>query len=117
MTTSETTEESANHNVVERLRDPSHTCALPLSELVQMLGLAGFQLDKVETIDYDQDVEDWIARAEQFADEAKQTRQLIAATIGTRKFGGKKVWRDEGTKLWFSVRWAILVATKPWCIY
>ena len=113
MTTSEITEESAYHNLVERLRDPSHARALPLSEFAQMLGLAGLELDKVETIDYDQDAEDWIARAEQSADDAKQARQLIAAAIGTRKFGAKKVWRDEGGKLWFSVRWAILVATKP----
>ena len=113
MTTSEITEESAYHNLVERLRDPSHARALPLSELAHMLGLAGLDLDKVETIDYAQDVEDWIARAEQSPDDAKQARELIVAAIGTRKFGAKKVWRDEGGKLWFSVRWAILVATKP----
>ena len=113
MTTSEGTEESDYHNVVERLRDPSHTSALPLSELVQLLGLVGLQVDKIETIDYDLDVEDWIARAEQSADDAQRARQLIAAAIGTRKFGGKRVWRDEDGKLWFSVRWAILVATKP----
>ncbi len=112
MTTSEGTKESDYHNVVERLRDPSHTSALPLSELVQLLGL-GLQVDKIETIDYDLDVEDWIARAEQSADDAQRARQLIAAAIGTRKFGGKRVWRDEDGKLWFSVRWAILVATKP----
>jgi SAM-dependent methyltransferase len=112
MTTSEITEVSAYHDVVERLRDPSHTRALPLSELVQILGLAGLQVDKVELLDYDLDVEDWIARAEQSADNAKQARELIAAAIGTRRFGGKKVWRDEGGKLWFSVRWVILVATK-----
>jgi len=40
-------------------------------------------------------------------------RQLIADAIGTRNFGAKRVRRDEGGKLWFSVRWAILVATKP----
>jgi ubiquinone/menaquinone biosynthesis C-methylase UbiE len=53
MTTSEVTEESAYHNLVERLRDPSHARALPLSEFAQMLGLAGLELDKVETIDND----------------------------------------------------------------
>ena len=74
MTTSEITEESAYHDLVERLRDPSHTRALPLSELAQMLGLAGLEIDKVETLDYEQDVEDWIARAEQSADDAKQVR-------------------------------------------
>jgi hypothetical protein len=69
ITTSEVTEESDYHNVVERLRDPSHTTALPLSELVQLLGLVGLQVDKIETIVYDLDVEDWIARAEQSADD------------------------------------------------
>ena len=37
---------------------------------------------------------------------------VLRKAIGTRKFGGKRVWRDEHGKLWFSVRWAILVATK-----
>ena len=78
-----------------------------------MLGLAGLELDKIETINYNQDAEDSIACAEQSADDAQQARQMIVAAIGTRKFGAKKVWRDEGGKLWFSVRWAILVATKP----
>jgi SAM-dependent methyltransferase len=112
MTTSEITEEAAYHTVVERLRDPSHARALPLSELVQILRLTGLELDKVDALDYEQDAEDWIARAEQSTDDATQARELIAAAIGTRKFGGKKVWRDEDGKLWFSVRWVILVATK-----
>src|SRR5262245_14658010 len=113
MTTSEIAEESAYHNLVERLRDPSPTRALPLSELAQILGLAGLELDQIETVDYDQEVEDWIARAEQPAADATQARELIVAAIETRKFGAKRVRRDETGKLWFSVRWAILVATKP----
>src|SRR5262245_39407127 len=113
MTTSEIAEEAAYHNLVERRRDPSHTRALPLSELAQMVGLARLELDKVEMLDYDQEVEDWIARAEQSAADATQARELIVAAIGTRKFGAKRVRRAEDGKLWFSVRWAILVATKP----
>src|SRR5262245_8401997 len=113
MTTSEIADESAYHNLVERLRDPSHMRALPLSEFAQMLGLAGLALDQIGTVDYDQEVEDWIARAEQSAADATQVRQLIADAVGTRKFGAKRVRRDEGGTLWFSVRWAILVATKP----
>jgi len=112
MTTSEITEEAEYHTNVERLRDPSHTRALPLSELVHTLRVSGLELDKVEAIDYDQDVEDWMTRAAQSADEATRARKLIAEAIGTRKLGGKRVWRDEDGKLWFSVRWAILVATK-----
>ena len=90
ITTPEITEESTYHDLVERLRDPSHARALPLSELAEMVGLAGLELDKIETMDYAQDVEDWIARAEQSADDAKQARQLIAAAIGTRKFGAQE---------------------------
>jgi ubiquinone/menaquinone biosynthesis C-methylase UbiE len=112
MTTSEITEEARYHNVVERLRDPSHASALALSELVQIIRIAGLELDKVDAIDYEQDVEDWIARAEQSADAATRARELIAGAKGTRKFGGKRVWRDQDGRIWFSVRWAILVATK-----
>jgi len=112
MTTSEITEEAEYHNNVERLRDPSHNRAVPLSELVRTIRVAGLELDRVEAIDYVQDVEDWMARAAQSTDEAARARRLIAEAIGTRKFGAKKVWRDEDGKLWFSVRWAILVATK-----
>jgi SAM-dependent methyltransferase len=112
MTTSEIAEQADYHNVVERLRDPSHTSSLALSELVKMIRIAGLELDKVDAIDYEQDVEDWIARAEQSADAATQARELIADASGTRKFGGKRVWRDQDGKTWFSVRWAILVATK-----
>src|SRR5262245_3674688 len=86
MTTSEITEEAEYHTIVERLRDPSHTRALPLSELVHTIRVAGLELEKVEAIDYDQDVEDWIARAVQSADEATRARKLIADAIGTRKF-------------------------------
>src|SRR5262245_34628963 len=57
LTTSEIAEESAYHNLVERLRDPSHMRALPLSEFAQMLGLAGLALDQIETVDYDQEAE------------------------------------------------------------
>jgi hypothetical protein len=112
MTTSEITQEARYHDVVERLRDPSHASALALSELVQIIRTAGLELDKVDAIDYEQDVEDWIARAEQSADAATRARELIVDASGTRKFGGKRVWRDQDGRIWFSVRWAILVATK-----
>lgn len=113
MTTSEATEESAYQDLVERLRDPSHARALTLSELFQYVGLAGLDAEKLDAIEYAQDVDDWIARAEQPRAGAAQARELIAHAIGTRKMGGKRVWRDENGKLWFTVRWAIVVAGKP----
>ena len=59
-----------------------------------MVRVARLELDKVEVMDYDQDVDDWIARAVQSADEATQARELIADAIGTWKFGGK--WSGDG---------------------
>lgn len=112
MTTSEHVDESAYHNLVERLRDPSHARALPLSELFFFLGEAGLDADRLETLDFELDVEDWIARAEQAKEQADEARALIAHALGTRRFGGKRVRRDEGGKLLFTVRWAIVVATK-----
>jgi SAM-dependent methyltransferase len=112
MTTSEVEEEARYHNEVERLRDPSHARALPLSELLRLAGLAGFEADHVETVDYELDVEDWIARAEQREDEASRARARIAAAVGTARFGGKHIRRDPAGALVFTVRWAILVATR-----
>jgi SAM-dependent methyltransferase len=114
MTTSELAPEADYHNLVERLRDPSHARALPISELARMAGLAGLQVDDVETIDYELEVEDWIARADQSAEGATRARELIASAIGSHRFGGKRVRRDAASgRLFFTVRWAIVVATKP----
>jgi hypothetical protein len=55
---------------------------------VQVVRLAGFDLDRVDTTDLELDVDDWIARAEQSPDEARQVRELLADTVGTSQFGG-----------------------------
>lgn len=112
MTTSEDEAEAAYHDEVERLRDPSHASALPLSRLFLLIGKSGLEADRLETIDYELDVDDWIARADQSKEEAAKARAMIAAALGSRRFGGKHVRRDEQGKLWFTVRWAIITATK-----
>jgi hypothetical protein len=112
MTSSELAPEADYHNRVERLRDPSHARALSLSEMVALIGRAGLDVRSVAAIDYAIDVDDWIARAEQTADEAREARALLEAAIGNRRFGGRRVWRDEKGKLFFQVRWAIVVAEK-----
>ncbi len=112
LTTSEVPEEAELHDRVERLRDPSHARSLPPSELVRLPGAAGFDLDRVETVDYEIDVEDWIARAEQSPAQAAEARALLDASVGTRRFGGRAVRRDAAGKLYFMVRYAIVVGTR-----
>jgi SAM-dependent methyltransferase len=112
LTTSESTDESAYLNLVERLRDPSHVRALPISEAVQVVGLAGFELDRVNTTELELDVDDWIARAAQSSDEARRAHELLVDAVGTRRFGGRRVRRDEAGKVKFIVRYMIVVGTR-----
>jgi SAM-dependent methyltransferase len=113
MTTSEDVAEAAYHNEVERLRDPSHASALTLSEMFRLIGRAGLDADRLDTMDYELDVEDWMSRAEQSPEQARGAHERIAAALGTRRFGGKRVRRDAEGKLRFTVRWAIITARKP----
>jgi SAM-dependent methyltransferase len=112
MTTSESPDESAYLNMVERLRDPSHARALPISEAVHIIGVSGFDLHRVDTTELELDVDDWIARAEQTPDEARRVRELLGDTVGTRRFGGRRVRRDEAGKLKFIVRYMIVVGVR-----
>jgi SAM-dependent methyltransferase len=113
ITTSEDLTEAAYHNEVERLRDPSHASALPLSELFRLIGVAGLDPDHLDAVDYELDVEEWISRAEQSPEQARGARERIAAALGARRFGGRRVRRDATGKLWFTVRYAIITAKKP----
>lgn len=113
MTTSEVEEEARYHDAIERLRDPSHARALPLSELLRAVGRAGLDAARMDAMDFEIEVEGWIARAEQTREAAEEARRLIAAAEGTRRFGGKRVYRDAAGRLCFIVRWAMLLAEKP----
>jgi SAM-dependent methyltransferase len=113
MTTSEVEEEARCHDAVERLRDPSHARALPLSELLRAVGRAGLDAARMDAMDFEIEVEGWIARAEQTREAAEEARRLIAAAEGTRRFGGKRVYRDAVGRLCFVVRWVMLLAEKP----
>ncbi len=67
---------------------------LPLSELIRLIGRAGLDADRLDTMDYELDAEDWISRAGQSPEQAQGAQERIAAALGTRRFGGKRVRRD-----------------------
>jgi SAM-dependent methyltransferase len=113
LASSEVEEEARYEDVVERLRDPSHAHALAISELVRAAGRAGLELAALDAMDFAIDVEDWIARAEQSREAADEARRLLEAAVGTRRFGGKRVWRDAAHRLFFAARWVMILAEKP----
>lgn len=110
--TSEDPGEETYHNRVERLRDRSHARALPLSELCRLVGLAGLQVTAVDTIDHEQDLDDWLARANPTAEEADEVRCLVRAAVGTTLLGGRRVFEAPGGGLAFMIRWALLRAQR-----
>ncbi len=113
MFTSEDADEARRHDELETLRDPSHLRTLPLSELVRRIGEAGLDVNGLTVLDHEFDVDDWMMHCEQSAELRRQAYAVIEAALGTSSFLGKRVRRDEAGKLFYRVRWAVAVATKP----
>ncbi|HXT34549.1 MAG TPA: methyltransferase domain-containing protein [Chloroflexota bacterium] len=68
----------AYQNHFERLRDPSHTRALPLSELLRLFTEAGLEMEQVYTDRFIQPVERWLGSAETPPGQAAEVRGLLA---------------------------------------
>lgn len=98
-------------NQFERLRDPSHARALPLSELCSILRQSSFTVEKVITYDVVQDAEQWMANTKTPADSAERIRSLLQADL-ERNLSGTSPWRDSERRLKFTHHNAIVVAKK-----
>jgi ubiquinone/menaquinone biosynthesis C-methylase UbiE len=109
---SEIPAEAIAQNEIERLRDPSHTRALSLSELVQLLGGLRLELDRIETFGFRIAVEDWINRAFQTPEARAEVHRRLAQP-GPRAFGGRKLYRDADGLLCFETRYMVVVAARP----
>jgi SAM-dependent methyltransferase len=57
---SEDEKEAKLHNAIERLRDPSHVCMLPASELDGSISRAGFRIAEHATWDMHRELEEWL---------------------------------------------------------
>jgi ubiquinone/menaquinone biosynthesis C-methylase UbiE len=113
MFTSEHPEERELHDTVERLRDPSHVRTLALSDLFHMIGLAGLGSDSLAVVHHEFDVDDWMMHCEQTEQLRRECYALFESSLDTSTYVGKRIRRDERGKLFYRVRWAITVATKP----
>jgi SAM-dependent methyltransferase len=98
-------------NHFERLRDPSHVRALPISELCSLLGQSSFDIEKVLTYDVIQDAEIWMANTKTPTDSAEQIRKLLEEDR-EKDLSGTRPWRNSDGRLCFMHRNVILVARK-----
>jgi ubiquinone/menaquinone biosynthesis C-methylase UbiE len=108
---SELPERASLHDRIERLCDPTHARALPLSEFSELFRAQGLEVASQFGSEMHYDVEEWLAHGGPDADAAAATRSLLEASIeGDR--ADLAVQRAEG-RLRFRHRTAAFVLRIP----
>ncbi len=107
---SEIPERATFQNEFERLRDSSHTTALPLSALARMFGDSGLEVETVESGEVVQPLEYWMSYSHTPPERAAQVRELFARDERDDLSGACPFRRDG--ELYFIQRTATLVARK-----
>lgn len=82
-------------NRLERLRDPSHVRAYPLSELLGLFTGAGIELRDTHTDTIIQEVEEWLDNAQTPDEEAAEVRSMIEADVEADRSGARPFWSDD----------------------
>ncbi len=108
--TSEHPDRSEYQNRFERLRDPSHVRALPLTGLVGTLADAGLEVTQVYTDHLLPEVEEWLENAHPPPEAAARVRELVERDA-LEDLSGATPHRHEG-RLRFVQRTVTVVARK-----
>ena len=108
---SEDAEESALHNAIEVLRDPSHVRMLPASELRALVAGAGLAVAAESAWEQPRGFEEWAAIVDDPARIAPLRPVVRALAAGGRHAGFGLALR-EGT-VTFVHRWLLISARKP----
>lgn len=98
------------HNRFERLRDTSHTRALPTSELFRMLAECGLEIERFESAGLKNPVEQWLNTSHTPPDRAAEARAMIERDLA-EDLSGTNPMRIDG-ELFFTHHAAIVVARK-----
>lgn len=109
--TSEDRAEANYHNEVARLREPVHARVLSLSDLVQLFAMAGLDAERFVALSFTIGVETWIAQAHAPEESRDKARRMFRAAVGTRKFGGRRVFEEDG-ELKYVARWGVLAGRR-----
>lgn len=108
---SEEPEQAAYHDQIERLCDPTHTRALPLSAFESLFEEAGLEVLAQPTSTLSYDADEWMAHGGPDATTAKRIRELLEASL-ERDRSGLEVQRVDG-RLRFRHRTAAFLLRKP----
>jgi SAM-dependent methyltransferase len=108
--TSEHPERAAYQNRIEKLRDPSHTRALPLSELVTLIASARIEIESFYADQLTPDVETWLAVTQTPPEVANRVREHLERDR-VDDLSGLSPFLREGRML-FTQRTAAIVGRK-----
>lgn len=111
MVVSEHRARAAFHNRLEVLRDPSHTAALPLSQLLHMYASAGVEVEHVHSDIFPQLLEQWLQNAQTPAVHAVQVRQMIEQDAA-QDCSGLQPFRNAAKQWCFTQRTTIVIGRK-----
>ena len=96
----------------EKLRDPSHVRALPISELLHLFRDAGLEADQLLTFDdLCPEVERWLATTKTPVAEAQEVRKLLEAD-SLKDLSGTRPYQDATGQLYFHARTATLTGRR-----
>lgn len=108
---SEHSSRASYQNRFEKLRDPSHTKAQPLTRLLKLFADTGIEVEKVITDTLLQDVDAWLANAYTPTRRAAKVKALIARDA-EEDLSGTDPFRNIDGRLQFRQRTAIVVGRK-----
>ena len=112
MTSSEDVAKAAYHNHMERLCDPSHARALPVSEFDRLFADAGLAARLHTIVPLEMECEEWLEHGGVEPSTALQLRGLMEASIDTDR-SGLNVCRDEHGAIRFTYPSGVFVLERP----
>src|SRR5581483_3039859 len=107
---SEHADRAEYYNRFERLRDTSHTRALPLSELARTIASAGLELMRFSSDQFDNPVERWLSVSKTPPERAAQARAMLERDL-REDLSGATPKRIDG-ELFFTFHLATICARK-----
>jgi len=104
-------ERRAYHEMIERLRDDTHTRALAESELRDLGAQAGLIEPRTLRAQFEIDFEEWIERAYPSAENRRKVQSMLEASVDEDRCG-LRVWWQEG-RLKFERQSMLYSAVRP----
>ncbi|HEV8436789.1 MAG TPA: methyltransferase domain-containing protein [Methylomirabilota bacterium] len=102
---------AAEFNRMEKLRDPSHVRAMPLTELVSLFGAVGLPAPRRTSYRLEGELESLLGRSFPLPGDADKIREIFAASIADDRLG-ITIGR-EGATIRYAYPVAVLVSEKP----